>query len=1405
MMARSKNWTESQQPQNQYTYGQYLFNVIAMISIAGALIGLAIYWALPSAKQTTQVFLVHADAKAEMRAIPFQENDLAQLNDAFVEDDVISLHEFNDVASFDLAASLKEQTNEPTTAIIVCSAVGAVDRDSQPVLLSTTSSGPGIPVKQLLEEFVKNAKCEQYVLVLDCGHDFSRPEAYWQNGQFKPGDDYNQFVSAVEELVEHETLTDKPLAVITSTDLGEIPLYSYNQRRTLFGLALQETLNRPYTTIAEFHQSLIDYCHEHGGEAAQTPQLFAKGFPAENEQLGISSLVAIKKDAGNEEEEEDSKPAAITQHEKTKKDLIDAALFWAERDRVIGDFKKANLLLPVDFDTVQWEKSIEQISESLACSRANQVQSSSLLGDFTSRPNKTASSEITSKFPGILADDPTSQPKEGNPQENTPDSSVDGLSDRIARLAIAKSFLIQHRAKFRAKYYLAIFDSLSWLDDSESLDRFEQALKNLNSDLNSSLFSDSNVEAAEWEAYREAAAEIRNKDEIANRCLKKLCQFLTDSRDNKHGFTREMGIVALLDSPLIESGPTSPETLPQGHDRAGLMKALEKNVSGRGEKLISSEIRNSNSVRRHQLFANFLEPQRADLNNKAMGSMVRSRIHDSVAYYLSVDNSRLRELAINQLEKVYNISLRNREDLIKVQQIDLDGEIIKLGLALNSGDDLNGQKVNLICELKPDSPFEIMGGTQVGNTIHLKNSDGTIEIRATQNTAQDKTGSPHTLRVRVENASGAIKFTRNELDKPIEIPLALPGENRVELSVVMSGKPTDGSALRPWPNRKETVEISIQNFFHRERKLQATLYVCKTVPGHSIMPGNIDATIKQETLSDLGSLLAIAQSSPIVLEKSTLGKPSKPAIISWPAPAEPNPNLKLLSSDQPVEQGLLCRVLDISQETPVLLKDTWIPIFPDTRDFAEKALILEQDQVRLRFVKKDFFRGKPAKLRCWLGDKDISGTITISENDNANRDPGIVVVDGWKAITQKFESEVPLFHIDVDDWPRRHTYVFQNGQFQDAINFPDNRYPNIEFAIPPTKPDAPGIKFTNFQSSDPSIKWALGYKQKTESPSVDGMLKVTCDIVNQFRFPDSKDYFEIKYANDQPQKRFFPREIKSYLSVDPTNSKRLTLKTTATDFTDKRKLEIDNYKIDPLAFVIGGIEPEKTQLDGRDITQIILDNQGPLTPEVEILTPSEKIIPKSEVYISIGNVKDLGVGLATSIAEVRVSAAIRRAPEPLEKPIVIQASGNKHKFVAPEQPGSYELNISIYDRIDNKSGVSTVRFMVKEKPKVETKEIANPKPITHVYKVFVFVGSKPLRAGQEPKLEMIPNDGIKMKRTGENTFVFTGLKAGEEYSVKGEFKPTKGIGFDRKGTSPSWKIPKNSPNQKTNTQELILK
>ena len=64
-----------------------------------------------------------------------------------------------------------------------------------------------------------------------------------------------------------------------------------------------------------------------------------------------------------------------------------------------------------------------------------------------------------------------------------------------------------------------------------------------------------------------------------------------------------------------------------------------------------------------------------------------------------------------------------------------------------------------------------------------------------------------------------------------------------------------------------------------------------------------------------------------------------------------------------------------------------------------------------------------------------------------------------------------------------------------------------------------------------------------------------------------------------------------------------------------------------------------------------------------------------------------------------------------------------------------------------------------------------------------------------------PDDGIKVRRASGDTYEFTGLKAGEEYSVSGDYKLTTGLGVKTKGETTPWTAPEDQ--RKTTVTKIL--
>ena len=1397
-MSRAKSWSESQQPDNQYTYGQYWFNVIAMLLIALALIAVLIYLLWPQPQASTKVFLVRPETGSEVRSIPFQKSDFDGLKNSFVENEVMELDSFNDKASFEqVIVNLKDRLNgsSPTTAIVVCSAIGAVGEEGHPILRTTTSKGGNIEVKEFLTDFVSAVDCERYIVILDCGHDYSRPLKYFKDSKFQPGDDFNKFTTAVQKLVETGDLTEQPLAVILANGDGEVPLYSYNKRRTLFGLALQDVFSKSHhETVDSLCTSLVEYCRLHGGGAAQTPQVFKSQKFVEG-KLRIAGLSVLKSESDEKEdepEEGESEEDIKFQVKATTDDLKKIVGFWTDRDDVESNFetKEETLLLPEDFETLKWERAINAIVEQTANLRNQEDLGEVNFGDLERGSKIRAARGLTQKFPGLLS----SIELDIDPAIQSNSSEVDPRAKRD----IQKAFLDYHRTKLKAKYHMAIFESLSWIDGSTSLNRYREEIDELTSVLSNSLFSNSLADEKDWSLYVKAGQNIADQLENVEGQLERLCEFL--GGDDKDGFTREMALMCLLDSPLIKPGSSAEDAVNEPYTREGLMDALKQEVVGSGDRLTPDK-RIKNSDIRYRLLSKLEKEQLCTLPAKFE---VGSRKQDSIAYYMDVGRSKLLDLKVNPKPTVYNLVLENRSELVSTKQIELDGTEINLGLIVKANSEPVKTDVDVVCELPANAPFKILNGIpEKGNKVRIKNRDGLIKVKATENAAKDGMASGYALKVQVGDSYLGERFAINEA-RSIEIPLALPGEDRIELMLAMAGNKVDGSTLRPLPNRDEVLEMSLVNFFHETRTVKATLYACKSVQGHAIMPGSIDETVKQKTLDNIGRLPVIAVSVPVKLDKGKPRQQSKPAQISWAS--KPDPEIKMMEAGKSFDQGLLCRVVDVGEgvEADASPKDFWIPVFPEDGDlFSKKNLLLDPNtgDVRLVYEKSELGKDKAINLVCRLGDQ-VVGKLSIPAGKNAGRDD--VIIEKWGRLESKSDSE--LLNIDVNQWPRRYSFTCENGRFLDTLTSIDSksRFPNIAFDVEAPKPAAGGIRLKKFTSDDNKVRQAFGYKKKEADRTIEGVLKITCNAQEHFRFPDSKDFVEVKFGNDR-EKFFFPREVKDFISVDAVDPTRLILLSTVTDFSKNLKVEMDNYDIDPIVIQTG----DPREMTGRDITRIVFDNQPPKPPRFQI--GGGTIYPGRFIEIQgLSQVVDspAGVGVSKKIQD-RIRAKIRLEGEESKK-AVLGYNSRRLLGIKAGKPGNYQLSIEVFDSLKNISKATTKSFRVVPKPPPKKKrkpkvvKAAPPKPVTHVLKVKVRVSSQPLKAGEEPELVIEPDEGVKMKRTGPDTFEFTGLKAGETYSVSGKFKLTTGFKVETQGKTTPWETSKDWPTKHTMPKTLKL-
>ena len=173
----------------------------------------------------------------------------------------------------------------------------------------------------------------------------------------------------------------------------------------------------------------------------------------------------------------------------------------------------------------------------------------------------------------------------------------------------------------------------------------------------------------------------------------------------------------------------------------------------------------------------------------------------------------------------------------------------------------------------------------------------------------------------------------------------------------------------------------------------------------------------------------------------------------------------------------------------------------------------------------------------------------------------------------------------------------------------------------------------------------------------------------------------------------------------------------------------------------------------------------------------------------------------------RIRATIRFGNNEPKKAVLGYSS--KRLGIMSGEAGDYQLSIAVCDLLGNFSKPTTKSFRVvpkppKKKPKAKVVKVPPPpKPVTHVLKVSVLIGSRGLKADEEPELVIEPKEGVKMERN-DATYTFTGLKAGETYSVTGKFEVKGGLGKIKTEGKISWETAKDWPTAHTEPKTLRL-
>ena len=212
-------------------------------------------------------------------------------------------------------------------------------------------------------------------------------------------------------------------------------------------------------------------------------------------------------------------------------------------------------------------------------------------------------------------------------------------------------------------------------------------------------------------------------------------------------------------------------------------------------------------------------------------------------------------------------------------------------------------------------------------------------------------------------------------------------------------------------------------------------------------------------------------------------------------------------------------------------------------------------------------------------------------------------------------------------------------------------------------------------------------------------------------------------------------------------------------------------------------------------------------PEIKSATakfnPESKTISFSMMVPSPTPVPDDDFGLSDLAKEETGVWATTELSSPDEDSRLIRVYNQPDLEKESDRKLVSELKLTRY-KPPTKNSTAKAPGASKAQPVASAKKAAPTEPVTHTLRVTVFVGSARLETGQEPELEITPDDDVQMKRVSGDTFEFTGLKPGEEYAVTGKFKLTTGFGVETKGKTTAWKIAEDSTRSSTATKVLKL-
>ena len=428
MSNASKNhWRDNE---SQYTFSQYVFYLILLGLVMAALVVYIVWFMRPPKVAESKVIIWISKQGGERPIIPFQNNDIEILRKRLTHTEEI--YDFDDKPQFDpdseqMLADHVELGAEDSTFVLI-SGVGVVE-DEQPCLMTSTR-GQHIKVQRIFETLLK-LNSEKVVVLLDCGHKPFDRDAYELNSE--RAHDANEFVNYVRSL-EFSPEMHRKFSVVMTSDHGHRPLYSTTRRRSLFGLALEKTLEQEnaFENVEAFVASLDANMLSHGGKSA--PECVLK----KGDAFGDASFAAIELEEPEEEERRADAPF-FTPTKDTEKLYERMDTTW---QKYIASWEAAEAS-PVTLNGPAWHRLTDDMvrmsHQHLADAQLELDQLSTRIDNFIRLSETT---QAVKKLRNIVGK------KEESPSEEA---------------LVLKTIDAFYAAVFRLRYYTAVYDDLSWI------------------------------------------------------------------------------------------------------------------------------------------------------------------------------------------------------------------------------------------------------------------------------------------------------------------------------------------------------------------------------------------------------------------------------------------------------------------------------------------------------------------------------------------------------------------------------------------------------------------------------------------------------------------------------------------------------------------------------------------------------------------------------------------------------------------------------------------------------------------------------------------------------------------------------------------------------------------------------